>query len=312
MNFLKNFMEKKKNKLITHSGSFHADEVFACATLCILFEKKGEDFEITRTRDEEKIKEGDYVFDVGGIYNPDINRFDHHQIGGAGKRDNGIEYSSFGLVWKKFGAEVSNSAEVAKIIDERLVQAIDADDNGIDIFNPKITGVSPYGIYEAINAFHPSFKKIVEDIDSAFMEALEFAKVLIKKEIVKAQDQEDVHQYIEKEIKKLPSGQKLLVLDEYVPRVEIWIEMLKHSDILFVVSPGNPQSNMWRVLALRDDMNSFKTRKDLPSAWGGQREEDLQKVTGVPDAVFCHRNLFMTVAKSREGAEKLAEIALET
>ena len=76
----------EKKTLITHNGSFHTDDIFACATLSLMLEKKGEKFEIIRTRDEEIIKTGDYVFDVGGVYDEEGNRFDHHQKGGAGVR----------------------------------------------------------------------------------------------------------------------------------------------------------------------------------------------------------------------------------
>src|SRR3990167_1327152 len=94
-------------KLITHDGSFHSDDVFAAAALSLYLKKKGEAFKIIRGRDERIIKNGDYVFDLGGIYDEKSNRFDHHQIGGAGKRENGLEYSSFGLVWKKFGKKIA-------------------------------------------------------------------------------------------------------------------------------------------------------------------------------------------------------------
>jgi uncharacterized UPF0160 family protein len=43
------------------------------------------------------------ILDVGDIYNPDQFRFDHHQAGGAGKRENDISYASCGLIWKHFG-----------------------------------------------------------------------------------------------------------------------------------------------------------------------------------------------------------------
>ena len=68
---------KDTKKLVTHNGSFHADDIFACATLCLILEKQGKEFEIIRTRDEEMIKTGDYVFDVGGIYDANKNIFDH-------------------------------------------------------------------------------------------------------------------------------------------------------------------------------------------------------------------------------------------
>ena len=57
-----------KKKLVTHNGSFHADDVFACALLALVLENEDEKFEVIRTRDEKIIKEGDFVFDVGGIY----------------------------------------------------------------------------------------------------------------------------------------------------------------------------------------------------------------------------------------------------
>jgi len=35
--------------------------------------------EIVRTRDQAKLDECDIVVDVGGEFNPEKNRFDHHQ-----------------------------------------------------------------------------------------------------------------------------------------------------------------------------------------------------------------------------------------
>jgi len=36
----------------------------------------------------------------------------------------------------------------------------------------------------------------------------------------------------------------------------------------------------------------------------------LQKITGVSDAFFCHKGLFLAVTGSKESAIKLAELAL--
>jgi len=138
-------MNKSTKTLVTHNGSFHADDIFACATLALLLEGKGEQFEIIRTRDEEIIKSGDYVFDVGGVHDEEKNRFDHHQKGGAGKRDNGIEYASFGLVWKKFGIGLCGDQKAVDLIDEKLVAPIDAFDNGLDLVENKFK-ISPYFI----------------------------------------------------------------------------------------------------------------------------------------------------------------------
>ena len=309
MKYLKNFIKTKK--LVTHNGSFHGDDVFACACLSILLDKRNKKYKVIRTREEKEIEKGDYVFDVGGIYDPDKQRFDHHQHGGAGKRENGIEYSSFGLVWKEYGNEITGSSAVVKRLDEHLVQTIDAMDNGIDIFFSKIPGVSVYSIYEAINAFHPSYKKVDKNTtDASFLEVCSFAKKILQNEIIKAKGQEEASLYINSSMQTNVLDSKILVLDEYIPREETWVEMIKYPEIYFVVAPGSPTKPMWRILAIRKDLESFALRKDLPNNWGGLRDEEFEKITGVDGAVFCHRKLFMAVAKSKEGAIKLAKLAL--
>jgi uncharacterized UPF0160 family protein len=60
--------------LVTHSGSFHQDELFAIATLMLVFD----DISVKRSREEKDIAEADFVVDVGGVFDPIKNRFDHH------------------------------------------------------------------------------------------------------------------------------------------------------------------------------------------------------------------------------------------
>ena len=161
-------MTKISKKLITHNGSFHADDIFACATLCLLLEKNGEGFEIIRTREEAIIKTGDYIFDVGGIYDADKNLFDHHQPAGAGRRKDGIKYSSFGLVWKKFGAELCGSQKVADFIDKKLVAPIDAFDTGFDIVESKYD-LAPYLIQHVFFAMLPTWREDNLSKDEMFL-----------------------------------------------------------------------------------------------------------------------------------------------
>ena len=143
--------------MVTHSGRFHADDVFAIALLRMVPEWKAA--KLIRTRDEEIIKKADLVVDVGGIYNPAQNRFDHHQTGGALNYENGIPYSGLGLVWKQFGEQVCGSKEVAQMITEKLVQQIDAMDCGLSIETPNIVGVAEYVMDDMTDAFNPSWKE---------------------------------------------------------------------------------------------------------------------------------------------------------
>jgi len=66
------------NKIITHSGQFHMDEILFISLFEIFFEKE---FEIIRTRNKEFIEKNRnkaYIADVGMIYDNKYN-FDHHQ-----------------------------------------------------------------------------------------------------------------------------------------------------------------------------------------------------------------------------------------
>ncbi|HTV22787.1 MAG TPA: MYG1 family protein, partial [Polyangiaceae bacterium] len=63
-------------RVATHSGPFHADEVFACALRRVFL---CQPVEVVRTRDLAVIAEVDLAVDVGGEYEPARGRFDHHQ-----------------------------------------------------------------------------------------------------------------------------------------------------------------------------------------------------------------------------------------
>jgi len=297
---------KKSKKLITHSGSFHADDVFACAALVLLLEKNQEKFEIIRTRDEKIIKTGDYVFDVGGIYNAGKNRFDHHQNGGAGRRKNGIEYASFGLVWKKFGKELVGSDEAAETIDKKMVQSIDAVDSGINIAKSILPDVVLYDVAVLVSAFLPTAFES-HDENKGFLKIVDWAKIILRREIKRVNDEVKIKKIIrdfyQRSVKK-----KIIVIDKpKVSREQIWDALQNFTEPLFVIYG---EENNWRVVAMRKNRNSFGNRKDLPQEWGGLNGEELQKTTGVTDAVFCSRNLFLAGVKSKEGAIKLAQLAL--
>lgn len=289
-------------KLVTHNATFHLDDIFACATLSMLLESKGEKFEIIRTRDEDIIKHGDYVFDIGGSYDSEKNRFDHHQHGGAGERTNHIPYSSFGLVWKKFGKELCGVEEISERIDKKLVQSIDAGDNGVDLYK-LTTDVQPYGLHSLFYAFRPSWNE-EDNFDLIFLEMVELAKKILSREIVKEKNTLlGEKKFIE--IYEKTEDKRLIITEDRYPWAKV---CLLHPEILFVVN--HRLDGTWSVNAVNKKLDSFENRKNLPALWAGLSDEELQKITGVLDAIFCHRGLFLAVAKSKDGAVKLAELAL--
>lgn len=74
----------------------------------------------------------DIVVDVGGVYDPESDRYDHHQkefqetFEIEGMESKGIRMSSAGLIYKHFGKEVLASM-TREIVQEASVSSIDKD-----------------------------------------------------------------------------------------------------------------------------------------------------------------------------------------
>ncbi|MDO8482627.1 MAG: MYG1 family protein [bacterium] len=299
-------MMSKKVVIATHNGMFHSDDVFAVAALLFLLETTPAITTIVRTRDEDLIRKADFVVDVGAVYDADKNRFDHHQEGGAGERDNKIKYAAFGLVWKKYGVQVTGSEAVAMNVERNLVIPVDAGDNGMDIYKKTFADVSPYCVDDFIHNLRPTWQEGMDSLDTKFLEAVAVAGQVLKREVAHAKAQADAEVLVRKSYDG-SSDKRLIVLDAFYPHEKT---LGMYPEPLFVVFPRPDGS--WNIKAIRDDSSSFKNRKDLPLDWAGKRDIELAAITGVPDAFFCHNGRFMAAAKSKEGALALAELALAT
>ncbi len=299
-----------RKKIITHNGSFHADDIFACASLAYLFERDGIRYQIERTRDQQRIEKADIVIDVGGVHDPLIFRFDHHQSGGAGKRENGIPYAAFGLVWKHFGNTICGSSEIADEIDRRLVQPIDAIDNGISIGNnDECNGLREYGIHGIVGAYQCTWKQAGETMeqDRRFLELVHFFKGVIKYEIEQTKHRYEMIAIIQGAYDRASRRDVLEV--PYHANIGPLMQVLEnHPEVLFVIARSNDN---WKALALRKDPCSFESRVSFPKSWAGKRNEELVQSSGVPGALFCHNALFLAVADTKEGAWELAQRALD-
>jgi uncharacterized UPF0160 family protein len=296
----------KNIKIVTHNGDFHSDDVFAVATLYIVFGNEAK-IEVLRTRDEKEFESAGIVLDVGGVYDEAKNRFDHHQAGGAGERENGIPYASAGLVWKKYGEKLCGSKEIADDIDKKLFLPIDANDNGVNIYFPTVGNFLPYTIQDLVNVFRSSWKEDLLKNDESFMEVVGLAKKIIEREIVIARDYKEAEVLVEADYQKA-EDKRLVILSGKYPWSKI---LMNHPEPVFVVYQDGINS-FWRVRAVGEDKQVFKNRKDFPISWAGKRDKELADVTGVSDALFCHNKLFLAVARSKEGALALAKIALES
>ena len=288
--------------IVTHDGTFHTDDVFACATVSLAFSDR--EIEIVRSRDEEIIQSGDIVFDVGGIYDIETLRFDHHQKGGADTRDNGIPYASFGLVWRQFGVELAGSIDNAQFIDEQLVQGIDGADNGV-VNKVADNGVYSYSVIDAISALRPTWEEDELSIDEAFMQAVNMAVNILERMIKHSQAYSHARELLENAYEESADKTIIDIGKEYPGWYEVMSSYPEPLYVLYERSDGT-----WGAKAVRVTPAEFASRKPFPENWTGLRDEELQAVTGVPDAIFCHNGGFLIAAKSREGALTLAQKAV--
>lgn len=299
-------MEEKKIRIVTHSGNFHVDDLFAVAALQMLHGV--EHTEVLRSRDPEVWASGDYVLDVGNVYDPLTKRYDHHQHGGGGARANGIPYSALGLVWKHHGEAICGSKEIAEQLDLEMVVPIDLADNGIEVYAPTHEGIHPFLIHRILVMMRPTWKEGNGELhNERFMELLPMARRILEREIIFTRDNMEGEKFVKAAYDASPD-KRIIVIDAPYP----WQRVLSETpDALYIVKPKSTGTD-WEVECVRNDMHSFMNRKDLPLEWRGYHDEELVNVTGVPDAVFCHNKGFIAVAKSKEGALKLAQLALNT
>lgn len=282
--------------VVTHNGNFHADDVFSIAVLKHVYPS----FNLVRTRDKALMDSADIVIDVGGQYDPDAGRFDHHQRGGAGERENGIPYSSFGLVWQKYGLTLcDNNQAVADRVDAGLVSTIDAIDCG------HVEGVQQgISLSQTISMYNPTWEESPE-FDKCFDEAVEFASRMLTRFIASASGSVNAKAIVAKAIESAEDP-RVIVLEKYTPWKKT-VHILS-SEALYMVYPSH--SGQWILQTVPVEPGSFEDRKSLPKAWAGLSDEDFQAKTGLDDAVFCHNGLFIAGTKSFESTMKLAEVAL--
>lgn len=282
--------------IATHNGNFHADDVFSIAALKCIFPS----FKLIRTRNLELIAKADIVVDVGGEYDSDNGRFDHHQRGGAGERENGIPFSSFGLIWQKYGLEIcQGNQDVAHNVDAGLVSTIDAIDCG------HVEGV-PQGISlsQTISMFNPTWQE-EGDFDASFDEAVNFAARVLTRFIASANGGVSAKAIVAKAIDNAQDP-RVIVLEKYTP----WKRTVHalSEEALYMIYPS--QTGQWRIQTVPVEPGSFEDRKSLPKQWAGLSDKELKEVTGIDDAMFCHNGLFIAGAESFESTMKMASIAL--
>lgn len=295
----------KKVKLVTHSGAFHADDVYACAILQIYLDTNGIGYKVIRTRDPEIISRGDYVFDVGNVYDHSQKRYDHHQNDMNEKRDNGIPYAAAGLAWRHYGNEITDPVTFKKV-DEKIITVLDADDSGITVTSTKFPDVKEYNL----SAFIASFRPTWQEADSALGEQFNKAVLVAKDHLQRVINKYEVNQVGAQKAKEIYLNQddpSLIILEEKFPIFDLPDE---YPEIKWQINYNRIDDN-WRISYIADNGEDFTARAYLPREWRGLRDEELQMVSGVKTATFCHKDGVYAGAKTKEDAIRMAKASVD-
>eukprot|EP00441_Pelagodinium_beii_P023292 CAMPEP_0197676900 /NCGR_PEP_ID=MMETSP1338-20131121/87561_1 /TAXON_ID=43686 ORGANISM="Pelagodinium beii, Strain RCC1491" /NCGR_SAMPLE_ID=MMETSP1338 /ASSEMBLY_ACC=CAM_ASM_000754 /LENGTH=347 /DNA_ID=CAMNT_0043257651 /DNA_START=38 /DNA_END=1078 /DNA_ORIENTATION=+ len=310
---MKELPEAHGDFICTHHGSFHADEAMACAMLKCLSAYAA--MPVLRTRNQAEIDKASIVVDVGGTYEPEKHRYDHHQktfTDVYSEAYAGIKLSSAGLVYKHFGDEVvealcghldakSKAAIVAKTYDS-LIRELDALDNGVQVADePRYRFVTHLGA--RVGRLNPSWQEenspAVEN--SRFKEAvLLAARELCDVVCGYASSWLPARSIVQEallERSKVHSSGEIMRLPRFCPWQEHLFDLEEEEEahrtplvkyVLFQDSRGG-----WRIQAAPKARGSFENRQPLPKAWCGIRDQALSDLTGIAGCVFVHANGFI-------------------
>lgn len=278
----------QSRSLGTHDGSFHSDEVTACALL-LLFDRIDRD-RVHRTRDAKRLELCEYVCDVGGVYDPNRKRFDHHQNDYQGTM------SSAGMVLLYLRDKGFLEPHLYDYYNKSLVSGVDAHDNGVAKWEMGTTTFS-----QVISNFMPIEYDVTDAaMNQAFFQAVDFAfghlDRLRKRHFYTIQCKALVK-------KKMAEGGHALIFEESIPWMENFFELGGEvHPAQFVIMPSGPH---WKLRGIPPSLNErMKVRKPLPENWAGLRETELRNVSGINGAIFCHKGRFISIWETKEDAIK--------
>lgn len=260
------------NSAFTHSGKFHADDVFSAALLTYL----NPEITIARGNTVPEDFEG-IIFDIGG------GEFDHHQTDKK-LREDGTPYAAFGLLWERFGNFILEE-EVAKRVEKDLIQPMDLCDN-TGCFNI---------LANIISDFNPPWDSDISQ-DDAFNEAKIFALTILKNRFENITSIGRAEGMVKEALENMQDN--ILIL----PRSAPWKSHVDNSTAEFVVYPSNRGGYNAQGVPSQEEDNPNALKIYFPEEWAGLRDSGLEEVTGISGLRFCHSSRFLVAADTLDGA----------
>ena len=282
-------------QVVTHDGIFHADEVFACALLCIAYGRNN--VGIIRSRDHKVLEiatsnKDTWTIDVGNSYDPSMLNLDHHMRDFNITNSFGNKLSSFGMVVEELlRRDFFNEVKESLL---KFSNKVDMLDNGVKKAEDLLflSVLNSYSDNEVIN----------------FYAALETATSYLRSLINQWKEEVTINERLEKAIQIRRNG--IVASEEYIP-VDERLNALE--DVRLVVYKN--KQGTYNIQSVNvTETKDFSVRCPAPSKWLGLRDEELIRASGGLPLTFCHVGGFLTVTSTDNIVEaiRVARIIIDT
>lgn len=298
--------------IVTHNGQFHADEILAYSILKTIYP----DTKLIRTRDKQIIEQGNIIIDVGQVYNPENNKFDHHQTDCHERFNNNfsIDMSSAGMVYKIYGKEFIKKMSNITIPQEdlniiyqniyrKLILEVDAIDNGYKQCNNELKYYVNTNISSVINKLNGSNIYDEQEQLKRFLHGSQYiltvAKIIIDNNIIN-------HLLFKKDYKVIETAFKNRINDNIIIITEDcqnWSRCIftyeknnniqKDKLIKYIIYPSNKE---WRVRTISQNFESRRLLKEI----NGYTKEVRDKI------IFVHPKRFIASTYDKQTAIMIA------
>lgn len=292
--------------LITHTGSFHPDDVFSTAFLSKIIKNPT----VIRVPNADVSRENAITYDIG------FGKFDHHGTDARFRTSpyENIKYCSFGLLWEEYGLsylkelykEDINHEKLYKNIEEKLILQIDAIDNGIF---PKVEAEYPLtDLDKVIDLFNKTWIEETDNDDN-FIIAVNIASAIFDRVIKREYGLIIAAQKIEEKLSTVENN--ILFLEEYIPYQEAIFSSENEiaKEIKIVIFPSNRGG--YNIKPMTINKKSKELVVNFPKEYWGLHDEELANISNIPGARFIHLSGFLAATDTKEAAYALANKALE-
>jgi len=314
-------------KIQTHDKKFHCDDVTAISLLTNYFGQKGIRVSVLRSR--EHFDDADILVDVGGEYNPEEGKFDHHQKSCNLSWNEQVRtpLSSAGMVWKHYGpdivrlylnshtylylSDVDIEPHVDSIVNQlyfKIFMEIDANDNGIKSIEGGSrnywTNLTLPGIVSSCNGDVDNSEEQNENFNKAVHIVSQILEIKFYDVIRNYFNYYNHYEYVKSSYESIPEDQEWILINKnlkslYKCLYEIDPEyrikfIIVHTEGEYAIKTRNRKGELFKNIADLLSENIMKT-----------------KLTHPDELIFIHKSLFIAKTTTLETAIEVVKFSLE-